>query len=71
MKIFLIIALAFGLSVAGSEKEIDVPTIWVRRVRPYRDLLPSSCDMGLEFCKLTCKAIGHRSGECVYGKVSR
>merc|ERR1712170_110690 len=36
--------------------------------RPFRELLPSRCDLGPEFCKRTCNAVGYRSGECVYGK---
>ena len=37
----------------------------------FRELLPSRCTLGEDFCQITCHAIGRRDGACEYGKVSK
>ena len=46
-----------------SERSIGVETI--------RELLPSRCTLGLEFCQKSCYSIGRKDGACVSGKVGR
>ena len=36
----------------------------------FRELLPSRCSLGAEFCQATCHTIGRRDGSCEYGEVS-
>jgi hypothetical protein len=44
-----------------SEKSISIDDI--------RELLPSRCAMGEEFCEGSCHAIGRRNGSCTPGEV--
>ena len=43
-----------------SEKDFDFAAL--------RELLPSRCTLGLDFCKGTCQGIGRKTGSCEFGK---
>merc|ERR1712047_218977 len=57
---FLVVLTCFLGECWCSERSIGVETI--------RELLPSRCTLGLEFCQKSCYSIGRKDGACVSGK---
>ena len=49
-----------NLNFRCSERSFDFAAL--------REILPSRCTLGLDFCKGTCQAIGRKTGSCEYGK---